>query len=178
MLLDPFPSLLSEGGTPRSRLSYRVGVCTPECDNGGWNHFSWGPWFHPFIPDQVNAAAPSLTANSPTKTNPGIKLTVDPGAQAGAPMYLIYNYGALVGRVPADNLTYVDTDPYRPKNSYQVQACHADCNYPDWPFDDGYKPVSQLSVAAVAWTADTPTCKLLGPTYYGAGLNWRSVCKP
>lgn len=179
MLLNPFPSILRDGGTPRSRVSYHVGVCVPACDEGGTSNPTWGPWFHPHIPDTVDAPAPSLTATSPTKkTSPGVKITVDPGAHAGAPVFLIYNYDVLVARVGPDNLTYVDNEPQRPKNSYQVRACYADCNRPDWPFDDGYKPTSAFSAPAVAWASTTLACKLLGPTYYSAGLNWQSVCKP
>jgi hypothetical protein len=178
MLLNPFPSIFSDSGTPRSRLSYHVGVCSPECDNGGIGNITWGPWFHPYVPAQVTGTAPTLTATSPTRASPGIKITINPGDQAGAPMYLLYNTGAPVARIPADDLTYVDTDPYRPKNSYQVQACYADCNRPTWPFGDGYRPTSALSTPVVAWAADTITCKLLGPSYYSAGLDWHSVCKP
>ena len=41
MLLNPFPSIFRDSGTPRSRPSYRVGVCDPECDNGGIDNVTW-----------------------------------------------------------------------------------------------------------------------------------------
>jgi hypothetical protein len=178
MLLNPLTSILRDSGTPRSRISYRAGVCAPACDAGGIDTITWGPWFHPYVPATVNAAAPTLTATSPTHDSPGVKLTIDPGAHSAAPMFLIYRNNYVIGRVGPTNLDYTDTEPDRPKNTYQVRACYADCGTPDYPFGDGWKAATELSAAQTAWAANTLSCKTLGPVLYAAGLDWRSACTP
>ncbi|MFL6109243.1 MAG: hypothetical protein ACJ72L_19965 [Marmoricola sp.] len=171
-------STLTDPGSPRSRLSYRAGVCTPACYGSGVT-FTWGPWNHPAVPDTVNAAPPSLTATSGTKASPGVHITVAPGAQAGAPVFLLYNANAVVGRVGPGNLTFVDTNPYLPQGSYSVQACYADCDRPEWAYwGDSYKPQSARSAVVKAYVANTAQCKTLGKMLYAFGQNWRNACKP
>lgn len=179
LLFTPIVSPFRDTGTPRSHLSYRLGACATFCASpGGTNTVSWGPWFHPSIPTSVNAAGPAVVATSGTKASPGIKVTINPGAHAGANSFLIYSNGVPLARIPATQLTYTDTAPARPKDSYQVAACYADCDRPTYGFGDGYKPVSALGAAASAWVADTSTCKVVGQLLYNAKLSWQGACKP
>lgn len=177
--LDTFASTWSDTGTPRSRISYRTGVCDRTCVGTGPISYVFGPWVHPAVPAGVNGSAPSLTATPGTRTSPGMKITVSPGAQAGAPVFLIYNGGGVVGRVGPGNLTFVDVSPRFPLNSYSVAACYADCMQPDWPYwGDGFKAVSAHSAVVKAYTANTTQCKTLGRMLYAFGKDWRPACKP
>ncbi|RNL80259.1 hypothetical protein [Nocardioides marmorisolisilvae] len=175
---DTVTSILTDSGSPRSRKSYRAGVCAPACFGSGAT-VTYGPWNHPSIPTSVNAAPPSLTATSGTKASPGVHITVTPGAQAGAPVFLIYNVNAVIGRVGPGNLSFVDTNPFLPQGSYSVQACYADCDQPEWPYwGDSYKPQSARSAVVKAYVANTAQCKTIGKMLYAFGQNWRNACKP
>lgn len=177
--LSTMASIFGDFGEPRSRISYQTGVCDRTCVGTGPITFTFGPWTHPAVPASVNGAAPSLTATPATKTSPGMKITVSPGAQAGAPIFLIYNGGGVVGRVGPDNLTFVDTNPRLPLNSYSVAACYADCMQPDWThWGDAYQPVSAHSAVVKVYTANTTQCKTLGKMLYAFGRDWRNACKP